>query len=121
MLNYSIYFQPDESACRYITLTNEPCNQPYVQIHTKSSLSATKRPEASNLQKKNPTNTVLLARDHTMHYLNLPNCLPREGRINLNFNSHLIHPCFASKWCVPLTLYLGQIISREDNKPGGFL
>lgn len=33
-------------------------------------LFVAKRPEASNLQKKNRTNTVLLARDHTAHYLN---------------------------------------------------
>lgn len=52
--------------------------------------------EASNLQKKNRA-ALFLARDHTAHYLNF---LPRGDGINLNFNSHLIHPCLVSKWCV---------------------
>lgn len=68
-------------------------------------------PRRSICRKRIPQ-TKCFARDHTAHYLNF---LPREGGINLNFNSHLIHPCLVSKWCVRVTLCLERIISWEDN------
>lgn len=91
---------------------SSPFVHPHRYTHSNSPFFLCKRPEASNLQKKNPTNTVFPGSDHTMHYLNFRS---REGGINLNFNSHLIHPCLVSKWCVWGTLCLERIISWEDN------